>query len=92
MPLCFSRVLYLFFGIEIAKRKLHSLQPCKFLTDNNTRWAIDAVYRYFAGEENIIEAMGLIKITGEVPNLLELSLFKLNKYELTYLNKQVHNS
>ena len=86
-----SRIVFVF-GIEIAKRKLHSLQPCKFLTDNNTRWAIYGVYRYFAGEENIIEAMGLIKITGEVPNLLELSLFKLNKYELTYLNKQVHNS
>ena len=92
MPLCFSRVLYLFFFFFFTKRKLHSLQPCKFLTDNNTRWAIDGVYRYFAGEENIIEAMGLIKITGEVSNLLELSLFKLNKYELTYLNKQVHNS
>ena len=36
--------------------------------------------------------MGLMKITGEGSNLLELSLFKLNKYELTYLNKQVHNS
>jgi len=62
MPLCFSHVSYLLFGIEIAKRKLLSLQPCKFLTDNSMCWTIDGVYRYFAGEENIIEVMGLIKI------------------------------
>ena len=72
-----SHVSDLFFGIEIAKRKLHSLQPCKFLTDNSMRWTIIGVYRYFAGEENIIEGMGLIKITGEVTSLLELSLFKI---------------
>ena len=79
MPLCFYHISDLFFGIEIAKHKLHSLQPCKFLTDNNMRWTINGVYRYFAGEENIIEAMGLIKITREVSNLLELSLFKIAK-------------
>ena len=55
MPLCFYHVSDLFFGIEIAKHKLHSLQPCKFLTDNNMCWTINGVYRYFAGEENIIE-------------------------------------
>ena len=50
MPLCFPRVSYLYLVIEIAKRKLHSMQmqPCKFLTENNARWTVDGVYRHFA--------------------------------------------
>ena len=31
----------------IAKHKRHSLQPCKFLTDNNACWTIYRVYGYF---------------------------------------------
>ena len=50
MPLCFSSISYLYFGVEIAKRKRHSLQPRRFLTANNARWTIDRVYRYFAGQ------------------------------------------
>ena len=51
MPLCFPRVSYLYFVIEIAKRKLQSMhkQPSKFLTENNARWTVNRVYRHFAG-------------------------------------------
>ena len=77
MTLRFSRTSYLSFGIEIAKCKRHSLQPCKFLTDNNAGWTIDRFLGILPGEERIIEVMILTKITGElVSNLSELSLSK----------------
>ena len=57
-------------GTEIArvtKRKRHSRQPCKFLTDKNARWTIDRVYIgyiVFAGQghQKIIEVMMLVKM------------------------------
>ena len=45
MPLYFSCISYSSFGSEMAKCSRQSLQPCKFLTGNNTRWTIDQVYR-----------------------------------------------
>ena len=73
MPLCFSRITYLFFGTEISretKRKRQSLQPCNFLTDNNARWPIDRFYIGYIvfavrDHQKIIEVMMPIKITGE---------------------------
>ena len=71
MPLCFTRMSYLSFGSELAKRKRRSLQPCKFATNSNaclTIIRVDTVgYIVFAGRghHTIIEVMMLIKITGE---------------------------
>ena len=45
MPLCFSRIAYLSFGLKLRGKsnaiKRQSLQLWKFLTDNNARWTID---------------------------------------------------
>ena len=75
MPLC-SRISYLYFGIQVAKHRRHSLQPCKFLTDKIAHWTIDRVYGYFAGQERIIEVMTLIKIAREIVKFIGTSLFK----------------
>ena len=65
LPLYFSRISYLSFGSEMAKCSRQSLQPCKFLTGNNTRWTIDQVYRLhcFLPGEDIRSYDQLIKIT-----------------------------
>ena len=78
MPFRFSRILYLSFGNEIEKRKRNSLQPCKFLTDHNSRSTIDRVYCFFA------EQGGYYRSYDAEKNYL--------RYELTYLNKQIHTS
>ena len=45
MPLCFSGITYLSFGLKLRGKsnaiKRQSLQLWKFLTDNNARWTID---------------------------------------------------
>ena len=65
LPLYFSRISYSSFGSEMAKCSRQSLQPCKFLTGNNTRWTIDQVYRLhcFLPGEDIRSYDQLIKIT-----------------------------
>ena len=55
-PFVFLAYHILSFGLEIAKRKRHSLQPCKFLTENSSRWTIDRVYKFFA-ERGVIEVV-----------------------------------
>lgn len=61
----FSSHIVLYFGTEIAKRKRHSMQPCKFLTDNNARWITDRVYKYFAGGGKDYRSYDADKTTGE---------------------------
>ena len=85
MPLCFSRISYLSFDSEITKRKRHSLQPCKFLTDNNARWTIDEFIGFLPGEEYIIEVTMQIKITGE-----NVKFIGNRSFQESFVNMSLH--
>ena len=84
MHFCFSCILYLSFGTEIA---------CYNLTNNN---ALDQFLGYIVfagrGHQKIKEVMMLIKITGESVKFIR-SIFLINislQLYISYLNKHSH--
>ena len=78
----------------IAKRKRHSLQPCKFLTDNNAYWTIYRVYGYFAERGEDYRSYDADKNYWRMCQIYRNYVYSavLHKYELTHLNRQIHTS
>ena len=100
MPLCFSRITYLSFGLKLRGKsnaiKRQSLQLWKFLTDNNARWTIDRVnlgYIVFAGRKHQkiinIEVMMLMNVIGESVKFVGKYVYlgKLYKSSRSYENR-----